>query len=261
MRRCWFRQAGTPLPTACGKVAKSARCCPPEFSTVPKDPGKCEELKCSCNSIKLKTCFADSFMRELFVGQIRKILGNNDCGFCKNTPIRTTVETIQLLKILPPQNLHVFGHRVRIQLEVLKQHTPPMQTSFSRVQFTWRCRCEMCCSQRRYVYTLREAEHVHTDTVETTIVQLERLGFLGFRTCTSATSATSTSNARSSLNVSVIQPSHSAAQCFQPRKLRMSATKRSATMRGVDTGRGSSESACCMVSGTSCFSQAHVHST
>ena len=79
------------------------------------------------------------------------------------------------------------------------------------------------------------------------------------RTCTSATSATSTSNARSSLNVSVIQPSHSAAQCFQPRKFRMSATKRSATMRGVDTGssqlplcRGSSQSACCMVSGM-CF--------
>ena len=33
------------------------------FPMVPKDPKKCEEFKCSCNSIKLKTCFADSFMR------------------------------------------------------------------------------------------------------------------------------------------------------------------------------------------------------
>ena len=52
-----------------------------------------------------------------------------------------------------------------------------------------------------------------------------------------------------------------------PCKLRRLATKRSATMRGVDPGsgqlwlcRGSSQSACCMVSGTSCF-RAHVHST
>ena len=109
-----------------------------------------------------------------------------------------------------------------------------MQTSFSRVQFTWCCRCEMCkccmlcCSQRRNVYTLREAEHVQAHTVEITlrttrapqqgaalkmIVQLtlskarvscsqERLNSVrtgavvksptlsvaGFRTCTSATS-------------------------------------------------------------------------
>ena len=28
MRRGWFRQARTPLLTACGRVAKSARCCP-----------------------------------------------------------------------------------------------------------------------------------------------------------------------------------------------------------------------------------------
>ena len=52
-----------------------------------------------------------------------------------------------------------------------------------------------------------------------------------------------------------------AARCA---KLRMSATKRSATMRGVDTGsgelrlcRGSSQSACCMVSRTSCL-RGHV---
>ena len=32
MRRCWFRQARTPLPTACGKVAKPGRCCPPRPS-------------------------------------------------------------------------------------------------------------------------------------------------------------------------------------------------------------------------------------
>ena len=59
-----------------------------------------------------------------------------------------------------------------------------------------------------------------------------------FRTCTSATSTTSTGNARSLPNVSVIQPSHSAAQCCQPCKLRRLATKRSATMRGVDTSSG-----------------------
>ena len=66
------------------------------------------------------------------------------------------------------------------------------------------------------------------------------------------------------LNISMTQPSHTAAQYCPPCKLRRLATERSATMRGVDTGsgqlwlcRGSSQSACCMVSGTSCF-RAHV---
>ena len=87
------------------------------------------------------------------------------------------------------------------------------------------------------------------------------------RKCTSATSATATSNARSSPNVYVMQPNHFAAQCFQPCNLRMSATKRSATMRGVDTGssqlrlrRGSSQSASSMVTGMSCF-RAHAFLT
>ena len=68
---------------------------------------------------------------QLFVGQLGKILGNkDDCGFCKDTPIPTAVETTQLPKILPRQNLHVFGHRTRIQFVVLKQHTPPLPISF-----------------------------------------------------------------------------------------------------------------------------------
>ena len=33
--------------------------------------------------------------------------------------------------------------------------------------------CVLYCSQRRNVYTLREAEHVHAHTVETTLAQLE----------------------------------------------------------------------------------------
>ena len=32
------------------------------LSMVPEDPGKCEEFRCSCNSIKLKACSADAFM-------------------------------------------------------------------------------------------------------------------------------------------------------------------------------------------------------
>ena len=243
------------------------------------------------------------------------------------------------LQILPHQNLQVFGHRVRVQFEVFKQHTPPLPISLSRVQFTWCCRCEMCkccvlyCSQRRNVDTMREAEYVQAHIVEITTTRKvvktiaqqtlstffrshrrtstgnelllvrshiacvskktlskarvscshqERLNSVrtgavvtsstsattrksDFQTCTSATSATSTSNVRSLLDVSVNQPSHSAAQCFQPCKIRLSATKRSATTRGVDTSssqfrlcRGSSQSACCMVSGTSCF-RAHVY--
>ena len=117
---------------------------------------------------------------QLFVGQLQKILGNkDDCGYCKDTPTPTAVGTTQLLKILPHQKPHNFVHRTRVQFEVLEQHTPPMQTSFSRLQFTWCCRCEMCkccvlyCSQRRNVYTLREAEHVQAHTVEITFARLE----------------------------------------------------------------------------------------
>ena len=43
-----------------------------------------------------------------------------------------SARTLQLLNILPRQNLHVFGHRTRIQFEVFKQHTPPLPISFSR---------------------------------------------------------------------------------------------------------------------------------
>ena len=43
---------------------------------------------------------------QLFVEQLRKILGIKDCGFRKDAAIPTAVETTQLLKIL-----HVFGHR------------------------------------------------------------------------------------------------------------------------------------------------------
>ena len=103
----------------------------------------------------------------------------DDCGFCKDTPIPTAVETTLLLKILPFASEPAY-HWPSNQSSVRSSqatHTPQMQTSFSRVQFTWCCRCEMCCvrrcSQRRNVYTLREAEHVHAHTVELTIAQIE----------------------------------------------------------------------------------------
>ena len=39
---------------------------------------------------------------QLLVGQLQKILGNkDDCGYCKDTPTPTAVETTRLLKILP----------------------------------------------------------------------------------------------------------------------------------------------------------------
>ena len=56
----------------------------------------------------------------------------------------------------------------------LRCRHPSLESSLLR-----RCRCErckccvVCCSQRRNVYTLREAEHVHAHTVGTTFAQLE----------------------------------------------------------------------------------------
>ena len=107
-------------------------------------------IPCTCNSTEPKASSADSFMSQLhvatqlIVGQLWKILGVEDCGFCKDTPLPAAVEVTQMLKILPHQNLHVFAHRARIQFEVFKQHTPPLLISFSRLQFTGCCRFERC---------------------------------------------------------------------------------------------------------------------
>ena len=56
---------------------------------------------------------------------------------------------------------------------ILKQHTPPLPISFSRLQFTWYRCCEMCCSKRQNEDTMREAEHVQAHTVEITLTPLE----------------------------------------------------------------------------------------
>ena len=61
------------------------------LSIVPQDPRKCEEFRCSCNSIKLKSVIYpfihDSQLHvatQLFVGQLHNMLGNKDhCGYLK----------------------------------------------------------------------------------------------------------------------------------------------------------------------------------
>ena len=40
-----------------------------EFSMVPKDPGMCEEFRCSCNSIELRSCIDASFLSVNSVSQ------------------------------------------------------------------------------------------------------------------------------------------------------------------------------------------------
>ena len=154
------------------------------LSVVPEDPREVRGIQAlvQLNQVDSQLC---RYVHEcqlhvatqLSVGQLGKILGNkNDCGFCKDTPTPTAVEVIQLLKILPHRNPHVFGHRTRVQFEVLRQHTPPLPTSLSRVHFTWCCRCEMCkcsCSEWQSEDALREAEHVRAHTVEIALARFE----------------------------------------------------------------------------------------
>ena len=152
-------------------------------SMVPKDPRKCEEFRCSCNSIKLKAWFTHSLMRVKSMSR-QNYLQDNLRRFWET---KTTVDTARILKYqqlskqlncwrsFRVRTLHVFGHRTKIQFVVLKQHTPPLPISFSRVQFTWYCCCEMCkccemcCSKRQNEDTMREAEHVQAHTVEITL--------------------------------------------------------------------------------------------
>ena len=79
----------------------------------------------------------------------------------------------------------------------------------------------MSCSHQERLNSVRTGAVVTSPTSSSTRMS-------GFRTCTSATSVTSTSNARLLLHGDVIQPSHSAAQCFQPCKLRKLACRVSA---------------------------------
>ena len=147
---------------------------------------------------------------------------------------------------------HVAAHTVEATLAPVEHHNK----EGCRDDCTVNALQEMVsCSHQERLNSVRTGAVVTSPTSLSTRMS-------GFRTCTSATSVTSTSVLRSRcwslLNVSMIQPSHTAAQYCHPCKLRRLASKRSATMRGVDTGsgqlrlcRGSSRSACCMASGTS----------
>ena len=114
---------------------------------------------------------------------------------------------------------HVPAHTVETTLAPLEHHN--MES----------CRddCTVNALQRNgFVLTPRMAqlrEDCRCGNIANIIVDSD----VWFRTCTFATSVTSTSVLRSrcwsSLNVSVIQPSHTAAQYCQPCKLRMSATR------------------------------------
>ena len=105
---------------------------------------------------------------QLLAGQLRRILRTKDGGFCKDTPIPTTVRTCMSLGIEPEFSLK-FSSNTRHHCRY-----PSLDS-----QFTWCCRFEMCrccvlrCSQPQNEDTMREAEHVQAHTVETTSVQLE----------------------------------------------------------------------------------------
>ena len=95
---------------------------------------------------------------QLFVGQLQKILGNKDCGLCKDTPLPTAVETTQLLKIFPHAT----------NADILLSSPVYLALSLRDVQVL-----RGVLFSTSNAYTVRGAEHVLAHTVETRVAQFE----------------------------------------------------------------------------------------
>mmetsp|Transcript_109174 Transcript_109174/g.213924 ORF Transcript_109174/g.213924 Transcript_109174/m.213924 type:complete len:256 (-) Transcript_109174:79-846(-) len=63
---------------------------------------------------------------ELIVGLLREIFGVHDRAFGADAPIPVRVDEAEIVGVARHERLHILRHGLRVQLEVFRQHTPPM---------------------------------------------------------------------------------------------------------------------------------------
>merc|ERR1740120_207107 len=84
---------------------------------------------------------------ELMVILLGQILRVHNSALCADSPVPIGVDEAQAVWITGHEGLHILGHGLGVQLEVLRKHTPPVAVATARLELA--CRCSWQCLPKR----------------------------------------------------------------------------------------------------------------